>query len=166
MDRTTLSPIARHMMDAALRNLVNDGHVAFATMVIKDGAITPILLDSTDSANKEAFGNFLRTLSPHVDAIIILSEAWTLMPDDVDAMALTMPVSEHPKRVEGVFVTAQSRCGELLLTKTFKRDTEDKPILDGEINEIWNGAPIRTTGNFSNLFGLSDVVFAPPPPAQ
>ncbi len=147
---------------AALRNLVNDGRVAFATMIIKDNAITPILLDSTDSANKEAFGNFLRTLSPHVDAIIIISEAWTLMPDDVDAMALTMPVSQHPKRVEGVFVTAQSRCGELLLTKTFKRDAEEKPILDGEINEIWNGAPIRTTGNFSNLFGSSEAVSAPP----
>ena len=163
MDRATLSPIASHMMDAALRNLVNDGHVAFATMIIKDNCITPILLQSTDSSNKEAFGNFLRTLSPHVDAIIIISEAWTLMPEDVDAMAFTIPVSQHPKRVEGVFVTAQSRDGELLLTKTFKRDAEDKPILDGEINEIWTGAPIRTTGNFSNLFGSSEVVFAPSP---
>ena len=162
MDRTTLAPIASHMMDAALRNLVNDGHVAFATMLIgKDNTITPIALQSTNSSNKEAFGDFLRALSPHVDAIIIISEAWTLMPDDVDAMALTMPVSQHPKRVEGVFVTAQSRCGELLLTKTFKRDAEGKPILDGEINEIWTGAPIRLTGNFSNLFGSSEVVFAP-----
>ena len=76
MDRATLSPIASHMMDAALRNLVNDGHVAFATMIIKDNCITPILLQSTDSSNKEAFGNFLRTLSPHVDAIFIISEAW------------------------------------------------------------------------------------------
>ena len=133
MDRTALAPIASHMMDAALRNLVSDGHVAFATMVIKDGAITPILLDSTDSANKEAFGNFLRALSPHVDAIIIISEAWTLMPDDVDAMALTMPVSQHPKRVEGVFVTAQSRCGELLLTKTFKRIADNTPVVEGEV---------------------------------
>ena len=69
MDRTTLAPIASHMMDAALRNLVNDGHVAFATMIIKDNAITPILLDSTDSANKEAFGNFLRTLSLSADHV-------------------------------------------------------------------------------------------------
>ena len=152
MDRTTLAPIASHMMDAALRNLVNDGHVAFATMIIKDNAITPILLDSTDSANKEAFGNFLRALSPHVDAIIIISEAWTLMPDDVDAMALTMPVSQHPKLVEGVFVTAQSRCGELLLTKTFKRDADKKPILDGEVEQTWTDAPIHSTGNFCNLF--------------
>ena len=36
MDRTPLAPIASHMMDAALCNLVNDGHVAFATMIIKD----------------------------------------------------------------------------------------------------------------------------------
>eukprot|EP00966_Prymnesium_polylepis_P166221 3842571-Prymnesium_polylepis.1 len=70
-------------------------------MVIKDNAITPILLQSTNSSNKELFGNFLRALSPHVDAIIIISEAWTLMSDDVDAMALTIPVSQHPKRVEG-----------------------------------------------------------------
>jgi len=150
-------------MDIALRNLVKDGYVAFATMVVgKDNTITQIALQSTDSSTKVALADFLRDLSPHVDAIIIISEAWTLMPDDVDAMALTMPVSQHPKRVEGVFVTAQSRCGELLLTKTFKRDAEEKPILDGEINEIWTDAPTRTTGNFSNLFGSSEAVFAPP----
>eukprot|EP00966_Prymnesium_polylepis_P247373 5720098-Prymnesium_polylepis.2 len=141
VERATLAPIASRMMDAALSNLVNDGHVALATML----------------SNKEAFGNFLRMLSPHVDAIIIISEAWTLMEEDVDAMDLTIPVSQHPMRVEGVFVSAQSRCGELLLTKTFKRDAHEKAVLHGEIKEIWTSAPIRSTGNFSNLFGSSEA---------
>ena len=30
MDRTTLAPIASHILAAALRYVVNDGHVAFA----------------------------------------------------------------------------------------------------------------------------------------
>eukprot|EP00966_Prymnesium_polylepis_P187438 4345623-Prymnesium_polylepis.2 len=71
MDRPTLAPIASHMMSMALSTLVNDGYVAFATMLIgKDKTITPIMVESTSSSNKEVFGNFLRLLSPHVDAII------------------------------------------------------------------------------------------------
>ena len=53
-------------------------------------------------------------------------------------MASMIPLKLHPKRVEGVFVSAQSRYGELLLTKTFKRDTNDKPVLDGEITQTWS----------------------------
>ena len=53
----------------------------------------------------------------------------------------------------GLFVTAQSHCGELLLTKTFKRDAHGKPVIDEEINQVWTGALIHSAGNFSNLFG-------------
>jgi hypothetical protein len=110
MDRAALAPIASQMMKMALANLVNDGYVAFAIMIIgKDSTITPILIESP---SKEATGRFLRTLSPHVDAIIIISEAWTLMHDDIDELAFAVPVSQHPKRVEGVFVNAQSPNGE------------------------------------------------------
>ena len=52
-------------------------------------------------------------------------------------MASMIPLKLHPKRVEGVFVSAQSY-GELLLTKTFKRDTNDKPVLDCEITQTWS----------------------------
>ena len=153
MDRTNLSRIAVDMMSIALANLERDGHVAFVTMVVhKDGTMTPIMLSSTSSSNKQAFGAFLRRLSPDVDAIIIISEAWTLMPEDVDGTAFTMPVSQNPKRVEGVFVTAQSCYGELVLTKTFKRDKQNKPIVDGDILESWTSTPTESAGNFSSLF--------------
>ena len=77
-------------------------------------------------------------------------------------MASMIPLKLHPKRVEGVFVSAQSRYGELLLTKTFKRDiTNDKPVLDGEITQTWTDAPIRSTGNFANLFASSPVASSP-----
>ena len=151
MDRAALAPIASHMMKAALANLVNDGYVAFAIMIIgKDSTITPMAIESS---SKEATGCFLRALSPHVDAIILISEAWTLMKDDIDELAFTVPVSQHPKRVEGVFVNAQSPNGELLLTTTFKRDADGKPVVDGEINQNWTDAPLRSVGNFCNLFG-------------
>jgi hypothetical protein len=107
----------------------------------KDSTITPILIESP---SKEATGRFLRTLSPHVDAIIIISEAWTLMHDDIDELAFAVPVSQHPKR---------SPNGELLLTKTFKRDADGKPVVDGDINQNWTDAPLRSVGNFCNLFG-------------
>ena len=76
-------------------------------------------------------------------------------------MASMIPLKLHPKRVEGVFVSAQSRYGELLLTKTFNRDTNDKPVLDGEITQTWTDAPIRSTGNFANLFASSPVASSP-----
>ena len=75
------------------------------------------------------------------------------MEDDIDELAFTVPVSQHPKRVEGVFVNAQSPNGELLLTKTFKRGADGKPVVDGEINQNWTDAPLRSVGNFYNLFG-------------
>ena len=151
MDRAALAPIASQMMKMALANLANDGYVAFAIMIIgKDSSITPILIESP---SKDATGHFLRTLSPHVDAIIIISEAWTLMKDDIDELAFAVPVSQHPKRVEGVFVSAQSPNGELLLSKTFKRDADGKPVVDGDINHNWTDAPLCSVGNFCNLFG-------------
>ena len=100
MNRPTLELIAYRIMEKAVFNLCHDGYVAFATMLIdKNNSNIPIITD----LSKENFANFLRTLSPHLNAIIIISEAWTLMPDDVD---LTIPVSENPKRIEAVFVSA------------------------------------------------------------
>eukprot|EP00966_Prymnesium_polylepis_P279643 6460468-Prymnesium_polylepis.2 len=62
MDRTTLAPIASHMMNTAVSNLVHDGYAAFATMLIgKDKTITTVMVESTSSSNKEAFGNSLET---------------------------------------------------------------------------------------------------------
>ena len=153
MQRPALLSVATEIMNMALVNLTRDGHVAFATLLIdKDGTITPVLVQTRNSNERAAFGDVLRTLAPHLDAIVIVSEAWTLKPEDVDDVSLTMPVSHNPKRVEGVFVTAQSVCGELLLTKTFERDSENKPIVEGEVTVTWTDAPITTAGNFCKLF--------------
>ena len=89
--------------------------------------------------------------------------AWPPPPAAPAAMASMIPLKLHPKRVEGVFVSAQSRYGELLLTKTFNRDTNDKPVLDGEIRSRRPGPthPSRSTGNFANLFASSPVASSP-----
>ena len=39
-----------------------------------------------------------------------------------ESLPLRVPVSEHPNRVEGVFVQMASRHGDLMLTTHFKRD--------------------------------------------
>eukprot|EP00966_Prymnesium_polylepis_P275984 6376264-Prymnesium_polylepis.1 len=69
-----------------------------------------------------------------------------------------MPVSQHPKRVEGVFVSAQSPHGELLLTKTFKRGAATASLLSTATSSrtgVWtvDGRTLRSEGNFCNLFG-------------
>ena len=60
------------------------------------------------------------------------------------------PESSLPVSV--VTFSARRSAVFLLLTKTFKRDADKKPILDDEITETWTDAPIRSTGNFCNLF--------------
>ena len=91
MNRDTLVPIAIHMMHVALNNLVRDGYVAFAAVIIdKDNSVTPIQPENSSNSQKEAFGSFLRIIAPHVEAIIIISEAWTLSPEDVNDAALTV----------------------------------------------------------------------------
>jgi hypothetical protein len=49
-------------------------------VIDKDKSMKGISVESTSSLKKEALGNFLRMLSPHVDAIIIniIIEAWTI----------------------------------------------------------------------------------------
>lgn len=158
MDRTTLAPIAWLTMDAALRDLVMNGHVDFTVMFIKERLIKQIPKSHID----ENFEKYLNLLTPHVDAIIIISEAWTLMPYDIDFKYYTLPVDQHPRRVKAVFVTAHSRCGEVLLAKTFKRDAESKLILDREIKEKWTtNAFSFTNGDFSSPFILSEEVYPP-----
>ena len=141
-------------MDIALANLTRDGYVSFAIMLVgKDRTITPVLVQARSSSDRAASGDMLRILAPHLDAVVIVSEAWTLKPEDVDEASVTMPVSENPKRIEGVFVTAQSVHGELMLTKTFERDSARKPIVEGEVTSTWKELSIMATGNFCNLFG-------------
>lgn len=155
MDCNTLAATAAWMMRMALENLMRDGYVAFVVMVLKDQQTIPISVDSDDKEDfKERLGNFLRSLSPCVDAIIIISEAWMLSGVDIDAEA-TPRVSQHPKRAEAVFVTAQSPHGELLLTKTFERDANNKPLIgEGDVEQTLIRAHDgnRPTGNFCNLF--------------
>ena len=73
IDRSALAPIASQMMGAALAKLARDGYVAFATVVIgKDKTITPILMQSNNSSEREAFGDVSGALSLHVASIISL----------------------------------------------------------------------------------------------
>lgn len=142
--------IGERMMDMALDNLVRDGYVAFACLVLsKEGELVPLLLESVNEQSKARLGDMLRQLAPHCGAIVIISEAWTL--DDPEAIrTLSTPVSENTKRKEGVFVQVASPLGDLLLTTTFKRDSNDKPVRPTEVNAAWQSEHPNT--NFQGLF--------------
>ena len=76
-----------------------------------------------------------------------VSEAWTLKEA---SLPLRVPVSEHPNRVEGVFVQMASRHGDLILTTHFKRDKEHHPIRPRSVSSAWR--PGSPSSNFGGIF--------------
>lgn len=152
MQRNSLERIARTCMETAVANLLAKGYAAFAVLLVKEDSIMPMQVIAPDRESRMALGNVLLALAPHVDAIFVVSEAWTLRPADMTDDAFNMPVSENPKRVESIFVTAQSRHGELLLTRVFERDSRNNPVVTEETTATWIESPVTAMGNFSNLF--------------
>ncbi len=149
--------LGERMMTMALDNLDRDGYVTFACLIIsKQGELAPpILPESVNSHTKARLGDMLRVLAPHCGAIVIISEAWTL--DDAEAIrALDGPVSGSPKRKEGVFVQVASPLGDLLLTATFDRDSDSRPIRPTEVSAAWQPENVSHT-NFQNLFSTASV---------
>ena len=154
MDRTELLTAAHKMLGCALTHLVSDGYVAMATLLVDENrTMTPISPQTRNVEERAMFGDVLRQLAPELAGIIIVTEAWALKPASLDEV--TTPVSENPKRIECVFVSAQSKCGELTLTQSFHRDADDKPIVAGDLMTAWKDAPNQMTGNFSGLFAAS-----------
>jgi len=107
MDRTTLLATAEKCMDLAKDNLLPHGCVAFATLVILRGntSIVPIMLEDSSPEPTERLSELLRTMAPHTAATFVISGAWTA---EAPTTEVTLPVSQHPDRKEGVFVVASS----------------------------------------------------------
>ena len=107
MNREQIETMAQGMMQIALDNLERDGYVAFGVLLVStQHSVMPILLVRVDAEQKERLGDFLRALAStgQYNAFAIVSEAWTLDPSKESSLPLQVPVSEHPNRVEGVFV--------------------------------------------------------------
>ena len=152
MEREQIEQVAEGMMQMALDNLERDGYVAFAALLVSRQNISPVLLECVDAEQKARLGEFLRVLAStgEYDAIAIVSEAWTLEPSKEESLPLRVPVSEHPNRVEGVFVQMSSRHGDLMLTTHFKRDKANKPIRPRSVSSAWQ--PGSPSSNFGGLF--------------
>ena len=136
----------------ALDNLERDGYVAFGALLLSKDTIMPVVLERVDAEQKERLGAFLRALAStgNYDAIAIVSEAWTLDASKEVTLPLQVPVSQHPNRVEGVFVQMASRHGDLMLTTHFKRDKASKPIRPRSTSSAWQ--PGSPSSNFGGLF--------------
>ena len=149
--RQNAEHVGERMMDSALDNLVRDGYVAFACLLLsQEDVLTPVMLDRVDAEAKQTLGHMLRALSPHCKAIVILSEAWTLI--DATEYDRSMPVSEHASRKEGVFVTVASKHGDLLLSTVFERDKEGKPVRPTRVTRAWQPLEGIVPTNFQGLF--------------
>ena len=124
-----LESVGARMMQMALDNLARDGYVAICALAISPtGEGAPILPEIATRDDKEIFAQMLRRLAPHCQAIVMTSEAWTLVDHDPTDGRLTMPLAEHPDKKEGVFVQVSSTCGDYLLTSTFERDKDGRPV--------------------------------------
>lgn len=154
MDRSQVERLGAQFMQMALDNLMQDGYVAFATLLISGNSCNPVMLEQVNAEQKARLGEFLRVLarSGAVDGIVIISEAWTLVPGTACDLPLTSPVSEHPDRKEGVFVQLSSKEGDLLVTTTFDRDKNRHPIRPVEVSQHWQPTTADRVGNFSGLF--------------
>lgn len=108
------------------------------------------MLERVDAESKLNLGHMLRALSPHCKAIVVLSEAWTLV--DAAEYDRSMPVSEHASRKEGVFVTVASKHGDLLLSTVFERDKDQKPMRPSCITRVWQPLEGIVPTNFQGLF--------------
>lgn len=154
MDRGSVERMGDSMMAMAIDNLERDGYVAFACLVLShQNELATFVPESVDSDSKEHLAQKLREIAPHCKCIILISEAWTL--SDPNAIKnLAGPIRNSPQREEGIFVQVASRLGELLLTTTFKRNEQGKPVRPTDVKRNWQDAATQNTifGNFGGLF--------------
>ena len=137
--------VADNMMVMALDNLVRDGYVAFACLIIsRGGTMTPIMLEVVDADSKRKLGDMLRVLAAHCAAIVIISEAWTY-----DS---SKHVAEHANKNESVFVTVASKEGDLTISTTFERDGSGKPVRPSRLTRTWQPKEGVVMTNFQGLF--------------
>lgn len=153
MDRAMCEQVGEQMMTMALDNLVRDGYVAFATLLLsRQNELTPLLLETVSDESKDKLAVMLRVLAPHLSAIVVISEAWTLEDSTaINALGPNNRVADSPQRKEGVFVQVASQQGDLLLTTVFTRDPNTgAPIRPTEIKKAWQrGVASRFQGLFA-----------------
>lgn len=152
MNRAMCEQIGEQMMTMALDNLERDGYVAFATLLIsREGEMTPVLLETVNDESKDNLAIMLRTLAPHLSAVVVISEAWTLEDGAaIAALGANNRVVDSPQRKEGVLVQVASREGDLLLSSVFTRDLNDRPIRRTETKKAWQRS--ATISRFQGLF--------------
>lgn len=159
MDRRQLESLARQLMTQACGNLTQDGYVAFAVLLVtKDNDLIPVMTSTANGEAKEALATFLRMLAPHLSAIFLISEAWTLIGDDsqqfVEQYDSGQTLATHPNRKEGVFVIGQSLLGEVTLTNLFDRDKDGAPTNVRESTTSWVSTSDLRSDRMGRLSGL------------
>lgn len=151
MDREKLEPIAREMMVKASKNLKNDGFVAFAVILhMKNGRTIPVSVQGDEDSDKEHLGRTLRGLARECKFIVIINEMWLVL--NPPEAGISMPVRNHPRRIEGICVSAQSPHGEFMLVHKFERDSNNVPLESTEAHTVWMEGPPPTPTNFQGLF--------------
>lgn len=115
----------------------------------------------TSTANgeaKEALATFLRMLAPHLSAIFLISEAWTIIADDFQLLDEQydsgQSLATHANRKECVFVIGQSLAGEFTLTNLFDRDKDGAPTNVREHCTSWISNSDLLSDQMGRLSGL------------
>ena len=137
----------------ALDNLERDGYVAFACLLLsKDRTeLVPIIPETVDEDSKTALAKMLRLIAPHSAAIILIHEMWILEGERaLQILRDDTRVADSPARKEGVLVQVASPRGDLILTTSFLRDANDKPIRPAQVKAAWQSG--ACSGKFNGLF--------------
>lgn len=159
-NREKLTIYCHELMSKACNNLIKDGYVlCVVKFVRKTGKESILVLSTTDHESKSKLGTLLRRVAPQMTAIFIISECWTLKTEDVESYNQYESLSQHDRRVEAITINGCSMAGQLMMTKTFGRDQNQRPIIDDDSKvpqEVWKSFECA-----SELKGIFDNPFVP-----
>jgi len=154
-NREKLTIYCHELMSKACNNLIKDGYVlCVVKFVRKTGKESILVLPTTDHESKSKLGILLRRVAPQMDAIFIISECWTLKPEDINSYNQYESISKHDKRVEAITLNGCSMAGQLMMTKTFGRDIYNRPIIDDDAKafpEVWKS--FECASELKGIFG-------------
>lgn len=155
-DQNALSLVAKEYYETACKCLKRDGCVDFVNMICMNDTIMPVIMFDEHKNrifDKDVIEQGIRSLAPQCTWIAQIVEAWTLT--NASTYNPTLPVSQHPDRIEGIFVTVQSQQGTYMIMSVFERDQQGNPLTPTIKKEAFmthNESKKYLTGRMTNYY--------------
>ena len=158
------------LVNRAKEMLVRDKKLVPVVFLLLPGKrfnVMPLKFENTEE--KEATVAFVKAVAKGVgaDAIVFISEAWSIMRDKLPEDGSIPRASLAPDRKECIAATIVTRTGyEGAITVPFERDKDDTPVFieagSGLPKGIYEGAKSLFSDTFHSGFGIDDYLNPPP----